>query len=157
MRYLDGADGLEVVLSLVDFNELVDELRMLTMPPVLAGLERLDATDSFIAMQLAVPEETVSQWKAGKATLTIDQQVDLCTLLERGLKIYEDILAGYENDSVERPFYEIGVLKDHIRSANKLLGLQRELIAAAKPVPPHSDDLLPKKLQAGPAVPGKNT
>jgi len=133
MRYLNTPDGLEVVLSLTDFNELVDELRMFTMPPVLAGLERLDATDAFIAEQLAVPEITVSQWKTGKERLTVVQQAFLCNMLERGLKIYRDILAGYESDTVERPFYEIGVLKEHIRCANKLLALQRKLMAADKP------------------------
>lgn len=128
MRYLDGADGLEVVLSLNDFNELVDELRTFTMPPVLAGLERLDATDALIAEQLAVSEITVSHWKTGKSTPSVNQQIFLCSMLERGVKIYEDILAGYESDNVERPFYEIGVLKEHIRCAGKLLAMQRNMI-----------------------------
>lgn len=128
MKYLNEADGLNVVVSLRDFNELVDELRMLTMPPVLAGLERLDATDKFIAGQLAVPEETVPSLKSGTVTLTTAQQVRLCAILERGIKIYEDILAGYESDESERPFYEIGVLEEHIRCAYKLLAIQRELI-----------------------------
>ena len=130
MKYLNEADGLNVVISLRDFNELVDELRMLTMPPVLAGLERLDATDRFIAGQLALPEETIADLKSGTVTLTTDQQVRLCTTLERGLQIYEDILAGYDNEDSERPFYEVGVLEEHIRCAGKLLALQRELIAA---------------------------
>ena len=130
MKYLNEVDGLKVVMSLRDFNELVDELRTLTMPPVLAGLERLDATDRFIAGQLAVPEKTVSDWKSGTVRLTADQQVRLCSVLERGLQIYEDILAGYESDDSERPFYEIGVLEEHIRCAGKLLSIQRELIAA---------------------------
>ena len=51
-------------------------------------------------------------------------------MLERGIKIYEDIFAGYESDNIERPFYEMGVLKEHIRCAKKLLKLQREIIAA---------------------------
>ena len=134
MKYLNEADGLKVVVSLRNFNELVDELRMLTMPPVLAGLERLDATDKFIAGQLAVPEETVPSLKSGTVTLTTAQQVRLCAILERGIKIYEDILAGYESeesDESERPFYEIGVLEEHIRCAYKLLAIQRELIAAS--------------------------
>ncbi|HIJ89036.1 MAG TPA: hypothetical protein HPP97_15380 [Desulfuromonadales bacterium] len=130
MKYLNEADGLNVVISLRDFNDLVDELRMLTMPPVLAGLERLDATDRFIAGQLAVPEQTVSEWKSGTVTLTAAQQARLCNMLERGLKIYEDILAGYDVDESERPFYERGVLEEHIRCAGKLLALQRDLIAA---------------------------
>ncbi|MFZ4855303.1 MAG: hypothetical protein ACOYL3_02805 [Desulfuromonadaceae bacterium] len=130
MKYLNEVDGLSVVISLRDFNELVDELRMLTMPPVLAGLERLDATDRFIAGQLAVPENTVSDWKSGTVRLTADQQARLCTMLERGLHIYEDILAGYDIEDSERPFYEVGVLEEHIRCAGKLLALQRELIAA---------------------------
>jgi hypothetical protein len=130
MKYLNEVDGLSIVMSLKDFNELVDDLRMLTMPPVLAGLERLDATDRFIAGQLAVPEHTVSDWKSGTATLTADQQARLCNMLERGLKIYEDILAGYDSEDSERPFYEIGVLEEHIRCAGKLLALQREPIAA---------------------------
>jgi hypothetical protein len=139
MRYLNGADGLEVVLSLRDFNEFVDELRMFTMPPVLAGLERLDATDRFIAKQLAVTEAIISDWKAGKVKLPADQQVLLCKMLERGLKIYEDVLAGYDNDDVERQFYEIGVLKEHIRCADKLLALQLEMIAAS-----NTEALLPE-------------
>lgn len=130
MRYFNGADGLEVVLSLTDYNELVDELRTLTMPPVLAGLERLDATDGFIAGQLAVPESTIARCKAGLVGLTMDQQVTLCEILERGIKIYEDVLAGYESDGVERPFYEIGVLKEHIRCAEKLLAMQRNMMPA---------------------------
>ena len=128
MKYLNEVDGLKVVVSLRDFNELVDELRTLTMPPVLAGLERLDATDRFIAGQLAVPEKTVSDWKCGTVRLTADQQAHLCSLLERGLQIYGDILAGYEDDDSERPFYEIGVLEEHIRCAGKLLSMERELI-----------------------------
>lgn len=131
MKYLNEADGLKVVISLRNFNELVDELRMLTMPPVLAGLERLDATDKFIAGQLALPEESIADLKSGMVTLTADQQTRLCTTLERGLHIYEDILAGYDNEDSERPFYEVGVLEEHIRCATKLLALQRELTAAA--------------------------
>jgi hypothetical protein len=137
MKYLNEADGLNVVVSLRNFNELVDELRMLTMPPVLAGLERLDATDKFIAGQLAVPEEAVPSLKSGTVTLTTAQQVRLCAILERGIKIYEDILAGYESEESaeseesERPFYEIGVLEEHIRCAYKLLAIQRELIATS--------------------------
>ena len=130
MKYLNGSDGLEIVLSLRDFNDFVDELRMFTMPPVLAGLERLEATDLFIATQLAVPETIISEWKTGKFTLTMEQQLALCSMLERGIKIYEDIFAGYESDNIERPFYEMGVLKEHIRCAKKLLKLQREIIAA---------------------------
>ncbi len=130
MKYLNEVDGLSVVMSLRDFNELVDGLRTLTMPPVLAGLERLDATDRFIAGQLAVPEHTVSEWKSGTVRLTADQQARLCNMLERGLKIYEDILAGYDVEDSERPFYEIGVLEEHIRCAGKLLALQRQLMAA---------------------------
>ena len=132
MRYLNEANGLEVVLSLRDFNELVDELRMFTMPPVLAGLERLDATDRFIAGQLEVPDVTVAHWKTGKARMTQYQQTILCTILERGIMIYENILEEYENDNVERPFYEIGVLKEHIRCADKLLNIQREIIEVNK-------------------------
>jgi hypothetical protein len=135
MRYLNGADGLEVVLSLRDFNELVDELRMLTMPPVLAGLERLDATDQFIAGQLAVPEVTISDWKAGKVKLTTNQQMVLCKMLERGIRIYEDVLAGYESDPVERQFHEIGELKEHIRCADKLFNMQIKMIENTKSVP----------------------
>jgi hypothetical protein len=77
-----------------------------------------------------VPEHTVSEWKSGTVRLTADQQARLCTMLERGLRIYEDILAGYDGDDGEesdRPFYEIGVLEEHIRCAGKLLALQREL------------------------------
>lgn len=140
MRYLNGADGLEVVLSLRDFNELVDELRMLTMPPVLAGLERLDATDRFIAGQLAVPEVTISDWKSGKVRLTTNQQIVLCKMLERGIRIYEDVLAGYESDTIERQFYEIGVLKEHIRCADKLLSIQTEMIEDNISVTLHPND-----------------
>ncbi len=132
MKYLNDVDGLKVVLSLKDFNELVDELRMLVMPPVLAGLERLDATDQFIAAQLAVTEVTVSDWKTGRAKLPLDRQITLCKMLERGLHIYEDVLAGYEADTAERPFYEIGVLKEHIRCAGKLLVAQRRVVAATE-------------------------
>jgi hypothetical protein len=139
MRYLNGADGLEVVVSLREFNELVDELRMLTMPPVLAGLERLDATDRFIAGQLAVPEVTISDWKTGKVKLTTDQQVVLCKMLERGIKIYEDVLAGDESNTIERQFYEIGVLKEHIRCADKLLNMQAKMIEENKSVALHPD------------------
>ena len=130
MKYLNEADGLNVVISLRNFNELVDELRMLTMPPVLAGLERLDATDKFIAGQLALPEESIADLKSGVVKLTVDQQRLLCTTLERGLHMYEDVLAGYDNNDSERPFYEVGVLEEHIRCAGKLLALQRELTAA---------------------------
>ncbi len=132
MKYLNDVDGLKVVLSLKDFNELVDELRMLSMPPVLAGLERLDATDQFIAAQLAVTEETVSDWKTGRVKLPLDRQVVLSKMLERGIHIYVDVLAGYEADTAERPFYEIGVLKEHIRCAEKLLQFQRRIIAASE-------------------------
>ncbi len=132
MKYLNDAEGLKVVLSLKDFNELVDDLRMLIMPPVLAGLERLDATDQFIAAQLAVSEVTVSHWKTGKIKLPLDRQVTLCKMLARGIHIYEDVLAGYEADSAERPFYEIGVLKEHIRCADKLLTIQRGVISATE-------------------------
>jgi len=142
MRYINEVDGLKVVLSLRILNELVDELRMLTMPPVLAGLERLDAPDWFIARQLAVPEMSISHWKAGKVKLTADRQINLCKMLEQGIKIYEDVLTGYENDNIDRPFYEIGVLNEHIRSAEKLLGIQREIIAAGKP-----EALLPDALE----------
>ena len=128
MKYLNEADGLNVVISLRDFNELVDELRTLTMPPVLAGLERLDATDLFIAGLLALPEEAIADLKSGVVKLSPDQQTRLCSTLERGLHIYEDILAGYDNEDSERPFYEVGVLEEHIRCAGKLLALQRELI-----------------------------
>ena len=130
LKYLNEVDGLSVVMSLRDFNELVDGVRTLTMPPVLAGLERLDATDRFIAGQLAVPEHTVSEWKSGTVRLTADQQARLCNMLERGLKIYEDLLAGSDVEDSERPFYEIGVLEEHIRCAGKLLALQRQLMAA---------------------------
>lgn len=140
MRYLNGADGLEVVLSLRDLNELVDELRLFTMPPVLAALERLDATDQFIAGQLTVPEMTVSDWKSGKVKLTTNQQVVLCKMLERGIKIYEDVLAGYESDTVDRQIYEIEVLKEHIRCADKLLKMQTEIIEENKSAALNPDD-----------------
>ncbi len=139
MRYLNEVDGLKVVLSLRDLNELVDELRMITMPPVLAGLERLDAPAWFIARQLAVPEMSISHWKAGKVKLTTDRQVNLCKMLELGIKIYEEVLKGYESKTIECPFYEIDVLKEHIRCAEKLLFIQREIIAANKPTALHSD------------------
>ncbi len=135
MKYLKEADGLNVVISLREFNDVVDELRMLTMPPVLAGLERLDATDRFIAGQLSLPEEAIADLKSGKTKLTIDQQVRLCFTLERGLHIYEDLLAGYDTDDSDLPFYEVGVLEEHIRCAGKLLALQRELIAEDIPSP----------------------
>ena len=128
MRYLNGTDGLEVVLSLMDLNDIIDEFRMLTMPPVLAGLERLDAPIGFIAKQLGVPEISVEYWQTGKRKLPVDRQVRLCEMLEQGIKLYEDVLAGYESDNIDRPFYEIGVLKEHIRSAKKLLNIQREMI-----------------------------
>ncbi len=130
MKYLNEADGLNVVISLREFNEIVDELRMLTMPPVLAGLERLDATERFIAGQLALPEEAIEDLKSGKVELTIDQQVRLCFTLERGLQIYEDLLASYDDEDGDHPFYEVGVLEEHIRCAGKLLAIQRERIEA---------------------------
>jgi hypothetical protein len=139
MRYIDEIDGLKVVLSLRDLNEIVDDLRTLTMPPVLAGLERLDAPVWFIARQLAVPEMSISQWKAGKGNLTTGRQVSLCKILERGIKICEEILVGYESDNVDRPFYEVGVLKEHIRCAEKLLNIQRDMIAACKATVLHQD------------------
>ena len=130
MKYLNEVDGLKVVVSLTEFNDLVDELRLFTMPPVLAGLERLDATDRFIAAQLTVPEMMITNCKTGKAELTTDHQISLCNMLERGIKIYEDILLEHERDNVERPFYETGVLKEHIRCAKKLLNIQLEMISA---------------------------
>ena len=130
MKYLKEADGLNVVISLREFNDVVDELRMLTMPPVLAGLERLDATDRFIAGQLSLPEEAIADLKSGKTKLTIDQQVRLCFTLERGLQIYEDLLASYDDEDGDHPFYEVGVLEEHIRCAGKLLAIQRERIEA---------------------------
>ena len=136
MRYINEVDGLKVVLSLSDLNDIVDELRILTMPPVLAGLERLDAPVWFIARQLAVPELSILQWKSGKGKLTTGLQISLCKMLELGIVIYEDVLTGYENDNIDRPFYEIDVLKDHLRCAEKLLYMQREIIAATKPGAP---------------------
>jgi hypothetical protein len=133
MRYINEVDGLKVVLSLSDLNDIVDELRILTMPPVLAGLERLDAPVWFIARQLAVPEMSITHWKSGRVKLATGLQISLCKMLELGIEIYEDVLAEYENDNIDRPFYEIGVLKDHLRSAEKLLYMQREIIAASKP------------------------
>jgi hypothetical protein len=132
MRYINEVDGLKVVISLSDLNELVDDLRTLTMPPVLAGLERLDTPDWFIARQLAVPEKSVTQWKAGSVNLTTDRQINLCKMLESIIQKYADVLTEYENDNVDRPFYEVGVLKEHIRCANKLLILQREMLSANK-------------------------
>jgi hypothetical protein len=137
MRYINEVDGLKVVLSLSDLNDIVDELRILTMPPVLAGLERLDAPVWFIARQLAVPEMSILQWKSGRGKLTTGLQISLCKMLELGIEIYEDVLTAYENDNIDRPFYEIGVLKDHLRSAEKLLYMQREIIAKSKPGAPY--------------------
>jgi len=136
MRYINEVDGLKVVMSLRDLNELVDELRMLTMPPVLAGLERLDAPPWFIARQLAVPEQTLSHFQAGTAYLTADRQSNLCKLLDQAIGMYEKILNGQLNDDSERPFYEVGVLQEHIRCARKLLNMQRDLLEAGKPKSP---------------------
>ena len=130
MKYLNEANGLNVVMSLREYNDIVDELRMLTMPPVLAGLERLDATDRFIAGQLALPEEAIAEFKSGTVKLTTNQQTLLCWTLERGLQIYEDLLASYDDEDGDHPFYEVGVLEEHIRCAGKLLAIQRERIAA---------------------------
>jgi hypothetical protein len=142
MRYINEVDGLKVVMSLRDLNELVDELRMLTMPPVLAGLERLGAPAWFIARQLAVPEQALSHWQTGTAFLTVDRQSNLCKLLEQAIRMYEVILQEYLSDTSERPFYEIGVLQEHIRCAHKLLNIQRRLIEAGKPIslPPESEE-----------------
>jgi hypothetical protein len=137
MRYINEVDGLKVVMSLSDLNDIVDELRLLTMPPVLAGLERLDAPIWFIARQLAVPEMSILDWKCGKGQLTTGRLISLCKILELGIKIYEELLTEYESDNIDRPFYEIGVLKEHIRSANRSLAMQREMIVASKPVSPH--------------------
>ncbi|HIJ95502.1 MAG TPA: hypothetical protein HPP94_07165 [Desulfuromonadales bacterium] len=133
MRYINEVDGLKVVMSLRDLNELVDELRVLTMPPVLAGLERLNAPAWFIARQLAVPEQTLSHWQTGLVYLTADRQSNLCKLLEQAIGMYEKILADDQNDNNKRPFYEIGVLQEHIRCARKLLNMQRDLLEAGKP------------------------
>jgi hypothetical protein len=133
MRYINDVDGLNVVMSLRDLNELVDELRMLTMPPVLAGLERLNAPAWFIARQLAVPEQALSHWQAGSVYLTTDRQSNLCKLLEQAIGMYEEILVEYRSNCSELPFYEIGVLQEHIRCARKLLNMQRELLEAGKP------------------------
>ena len=149
MRYINEVDGLKVVLSLKDLNEIVDDLRILTMPPVLAGLERLDAPDWFVARQLAVPEMSLLHWKTGRANLTTDRQINLCKILEQGIEIYLNVLTGYENDGIDRPFYEIGVLKEHIRCAVKLLNLQRKIIAEDKTRKLHPDT--PESCQEIPA------
>jgi hypothetical protein len=133
MRYINEVDGLKVVLSLRDLNELVDDLRMFTMPPVLAGLERLDAPAWFIARQLAVPESSITHWKSGTVNVSTDRLINLCKMLEQGIETSREVLAEYENNSIERPFYEIGVLKEHIRCAEKLLNIQREMISASRP------------------------
>jgi hypothetical protein len=128
MEYIRQDGELKAVISLRELHDLVDELRMFTMPPVLAGLERLDAPIKVIARQLDVTEGAVSHWKTGKVKLTPDRQLSLCNILARGIKLYEEVLAGYKNDNIKRPFYEIDVLRTNIESARKLLNIQQAII-----------------------------